>query len=50
MRKSNWTPSIVPRDDGQDVYLVMDAMGGIYGNSKDKAAADFELATLASWL
>jgi hypothetical protein len=27
MRKSNWTPSIVPRDDDQDVYLVMDDFG-----------------------
>jgi hypothetical protein len=24
MRKSNWTPSIVPRDDDHDIYLVMD--------------------------
>ena len=24
MRKSNWTPSIVPRGDDQNVYLVMD--------------------------
>jgi hypothetical protein len=24
MRKSNWTPSIVPRDDVQNVYLVDD--------------------------
>jgi hypothetical protein len=27
MRKSNWTPSIVPRDDDQNVYLVMDDSG-----------------------
>src|ERR1700759_3728723 len=24
MRKSNWTPSIVPRGDDQNVYLVLD--------------------------
>jgi hypothetical protein len=29
MRKSNWTPSIVPRDDDdQNVYLVMDDFAG----------------------
>jgi hypothetical protein len=27
MRKSNWTPSIVPRDDDQNVYLVVDDLG-----------------------
>jgi hypothetical protein len=27
MRKSNWTPSIVPRGDDQNVYLVMDDLG-----------------------
>jgi hypothetical protein len=27
MRKSSWTPSIVPRDDDQNVYLVMDDLG-----------------------
>jgi hypothetical protein len=27
MRKSNWTPSIVPRADEQDVYLVIDDLG-----------------------
>jgi hypothetical protein len=24
MRRSNWTPSIVPRGDDQNIYLVMD--------------------------
>jgi hypothetical protein len=28
MRKSNWTPSIVPNDDDKDVYLVVDDFGG----------------------
>jgi hypothetical protein len=27
MRKSNWTPSIVPRNDDQNVYLVVDDLG-----------------------
>jgi hypothetical protein len=27
MRKSSWTPSIVPRGDDQDVYLVVDDLG-----------------------
>jgi hypothetical protein len=27
MRKSNWTPSIVPRGDDQNVYMVMDDLG-----------------------
>ena len=27
MRKSNWTPSIVPRGDGQNVYRVADDLG-----------------------
>jgi hypothetical protein len=27
MRKSNWTPSIVPRGDDQNVYMVVDDLG-----------------------
>ena len=27
MRRSNWTPSIVPNDDDQNVYLVVDDFG-----------------------
>jgi hypothetical protein len=27
MRRSGWTPSIVPRGDDQDVYLVVDDLG-----------------------
>ena len=27
MRKPRWTPSIVPRGDDQDVYLVVDDLG-----------------------
>jgi hypothetical protein len=29
MRRSNWTPSIVPRGDDQDVYLEVDDLGGL---------------------
>ena len=31
MRKSNWTPSIVPRADDQDIYLVVDDLAGLAG-------------------
>jgi hypothetical protein len=27
MRRSNWTPSIVPNDDDQNVYIVVDDFG-----------------------
>jgi hypothetical protein len=27
MRRSNWTPSVVPNDDDQKVYLVVDNFG-----------------------
>jgi hypothetical protein len=27
MRNSGWTPSIVPRDDDQNVYIVLDDFG-----------------------
>jgi hypothetical protein len=29
MRKSNWTPSIVPRADDHNVYLVADDLGRV---------------------
>jgi hypothetical protein len=29
MRKSNWTPSIVPCGDDQNVYMVMDDLGRV---------------------
>ena len=29
MRRSNWTPSIVPNDNDRDVYLVVDDFGRI---------------------
>jgi hypothetical protein len=44
MRKSNWTPSIVPRDDNQNVYLVMDDLGrlGRTWREADAEATDLE--------
>jgi hypothetical protein len=43
MRKSNWTPSIVPRGDGQDVYMVLDDLGalGQVWREADVEATDF---------
>jgi hypothetical protein len=44
MRKSNWTPSIVPRGDDQDVYLVVDDLGGLgrVWREADFGATDLE--------
>ena len=44
MRKSNWTPSIVPRGDDQDVYLVVDDLGrlGRVWRETDVEATDLE--------
>jgi hypothetical protein len=43
MRKSNWTPSIVPDGDDQNVYLVADDLGG---NGRIWREADFERTEL----
>jgi hypothetical protein len=44
MRKSNWTPSIVPRGDDHDVYLVVDNLGrlGRVWREADYETTDFE--------
>jgi hypothetical protein len=44
MRRSSWTPSIVPRDDDQNVYLVMDDLGrpGRVWREADAEATDLE--------
>jgi hypothetical protein len=44
MRKSSWTPSIVPRGDDHDVYLVVDNLGrlGRVWREADYEATDFE--------
>jgi hypothetical protein len=44
VRRSNWTPSIVPRGDDHDVYLVVDDLGrlGQVWREADYEATDFE--------
>jgi len=48
MRKSNWTPSIVPREDDQNVCLVMDDLGrqGRVWREADAETADLETIIL----
>jgi hypothetical protein len=48
MRRSGWTPSIVPRGDDQDVYLVMDDLGrfGRVWREVDAETTDFETVVL----
>lgn len=48
MRKSNWTPSIVPRGNDQDIYLVMDDLGrlGRVWREADAEATDYETVIL----
>jgi hypothetical protein len=48
MRRSNWTPSIVPRDDDHNVYLVMDDLGrlGRVWREADDSAAELEAVIL----
>jgi uncharacterized membrane protein len=43
MRRSNWTPSIVPRGDDQNVYIVADDLGR---TGRIWAEADFERTDL----
>jgi hypothetical protein len=44
LRQSNWTPSIVPRGDDHDVYLVVDDLGrlGRVWREADYEATDLE--------
>jgi hypothetical protein len=48
MRGSNWTPSIVPNDDDQNVYLVVDDFGrdGRAWREADVEATDLETVIL----
>jgi hypothetical protein len=48
MSKSNWTPSIVPNDDDQDVYLVVDDFGlhGRAWREADVEATELETVIL----
>jgi hypothetical protein len=41
MRRSNWTPSIVPRGDDHDVYLVVDDLGRVWREA-DYGTTDWE--------
>ena len=47
MRKSNWTPSIVPNGDRQNVYLVVDDLGrlGRVWREADYERTDLETVT-----
>ena len=57
MRRSNWTPSIVPRGDDHDVYLVVDNLGriGRVWMEADYEATDYEtvvkgqFASIGKW-
>lgn len=44
MRRSSWTPSIVPRDDDQNIYLVLEDLGrqGRVWREADAEATDLE--------
>jgi hypothetical protein len=48
MRRSNWTPSIVPNGDDQNVYLVVDDLGrlGRVWREADAEATDLETVLL----
>ena len=48
MRKSNWTPSIVPRGDDHDVYLVVDDLGrlGWIWREAEYETTDYETVIL----
>ena len=46
MRNSSWTPSIVPRDDDQTVYLVMDDLGELGRAWREADGNDADLETV----
>jgi hypothetical protein len=48
IRRSNWTPSIVPSGDDHNVYLVMDDLGrlGRVWREADDSAAELEAVIL----
>jgi hypothetical protein len=46
MLKSGWTPSIVPTDEGQTVYLVMDDLGRLGRVWRETAADHTDLETV----
>jgi hypothetical protein len=53
MRRSDWTPSIVPRDDDQNVYLVVDdlgRLGGVWREAEAEVeATDLEPSSSICW-
>jgi len=48
MRRSNWTPSIVPSGDDHNVYMVMDDLGrlGRVWREADDGATELEAVIL----
>ena len=46
MRRSNWTPSIVPAADDQNVYLVLDDLGSIGRVWRETDAETTDLETV----
>ncbi len=48
MRKSNWTPSIVPQGDDHSIYLVLDDLGrlGQVWREADQESTDLETVIL----
>ena len=51
MRRSNWTPSIVPNGDDHNVYLVMDDLGrlGRVWREADDYVAELDAVILDFW-
>lgn len=48
MRQSGWTPSIVPRGDDQDVYLVVDDFGRLGRVWREVDVEDTEFKTVVA--
>jgi hypothetical protein len=46
MEKSGWTPSIVPRDDDSNVYLVLDDLGRLGRVWREAVAEATDLETI----
>jgi hypothetical protein len=46
MRGSNWTPSIVPRGDDQDIYLVVDDFGRLGRSWREADVEQTDLETV----
>src|SRR3984957_8131730 len=46
MRQSGWTPSIVPTDEGQTVYLVVDDLGRLGRVWREASVEETDLETV----